>query len=430
MGDFKAFYCAGNVVLHGHDPYAAGPLGACEALKTYSWMASGTQGATLPAPLPGYEIAFFVPFALLSYSQAVLVWSIISLAALVFSIILFARCGVGPWPVILVAFSLMVAGISIAVGELPPLALAGLAIAAAGVQSKRVWMAVIGLTLTMAEPQIGLLVGVALAALSRRYLWSVAGTFVALVIISLLTLGFSENVEYAVTVLPAHILAELPSVLQYGGSWVVQRLGAPDTIAVLVGRITYGIAIVGTFLFARTARARENPVLPVLAAAVFAVVSGPFVHLDHIALAIPAALWLTSVANPLRNWQIAAAVALTIPPLYIFAHPLLYIFVPLITVWIIIGFGGSSIVAIRGALVSSLVILAIGFVVVHTGTGNVVVSSAQHQSTLAQDSWGTWVRHRFVMLSWSIFLVKAPTWFGMLMTAGTAICGRLCARVS
>jgi hypothetical protein len=282
----------------------------------------------------------------------------------------------------------------------------------------------------MVEPQIGLLVGAALAGLSRRYFWSVAGTFAALALISLLTLGFSENVEYVTAVLPAHILAELPSVLQYGGSWVVQRLGAPETIAILVGRLTYILAIVGTFVFARTAWARENPVLPVLAAGVFAVISGPFVHLDHIALALPAALWLTSVSGPMRNWQITAAVALAIPPLYIFAHPLLYVLVPFMTAWIVLGLGGSSIAAMRGAVVSSLVLLAIGFIVVHTGTGSVILSSAQHQTTLAQDSWRTWVRHRFIMQSWSIFLVKAPTWFGMITTAVTAVRGCLCSRVS
>ena len=316
-------------------------------------------------------------------------------------------------------------GISLATGELPQLALAGLALIVAGVVGRRDWFVILGLALTMMEPQVGLVVAIVLVALSWRYLTHVAGTFAVLGLISLATLGIAENIEYAQMVLPAHVAAELPSVFQYGGSWIVQRLGAPDAIALLIGRITYFIVLVGAFFFGRTERARANPVLAVLAAPALAVIGGPFVHLDHIALVIPAALYLARHSEKPEIDRIAAPIALSLPLLFIFAYPVLIVIVPIIAAWIALSCGSSRIAAVRGALVAVLYTVIVEAIVNHTGTGKTVLQDTRHATMLAQDSWGTFVRANFIMLSWTIFLVKLPTWYGMAATAWNALRGKL-----
>ena len=101
LGDFKAFYCAGSVVAHHQDPYVAQPLGTCEATRNLPWMKSHMPTGALPAPLPGYEIALFIPFALLPLPIASAVWFLVSAAALIVGIVLLARAGVASWPTLL-----------------------------------------------------------------------------------------------------------------------------------------------------------------------------------------------------------------------------------------------------------------------------------------------------------------------------------------
>src|SRR5579862_8531069 len=70
LGDFRAFYCAGWVVRSGGNPYMEQPLHRCELATMAPSMARAWRDITIPAPLPPYVIAFFVPFALLTYAQA------------------------------------------------------------------------------------------------------------------------------------------------------------------------------------------------------------------------------------------------------------------------------------------------------------------------------------------------------------------------
>jgi hypothetical protein len=65
LGDFRAFYCAGSVASQHLDPYTVAPLEACEAPLGLRSFFSGTPAAVLPAPLPGYLIAFFAIFSLI-----------------------------------------------------------------------------------------------------------------------------------------------------------------------------------------------------------------------------------------------------------------------------------------------------------------------------------------------------------------------------
>ena len=68
--DFRAFYCAGWTVSHGGNPYRKEPLHTCERVHTdpsYAWFA---RIAALPAPVPAYDLAVFVPLSVWRYRTA------------------------------------------------------------------------------------------------------------------------------------------------------------------------------------------------------------------------------------------------------------------------------------------------------------------------------------------------------------------------
>jgi hypothetical protein len=416
MVDFRAFYCSAKVAIQGADPYATAPLGRCEAAaRTVAWTAF-KPFRVVPAPLPGYAIALFVPFAFLPFPAAAVVWIAVLLLALGGAIALFPRLQVAPWTVIVVALSVMVGAVSIPFGELPPIALLGLALVAFGVVRNRGVLVGLGLALTMTEPQIGLVLAVVLVALSPRRILVVGAVFGLLLAVSLATIGIAANVEYVSAVLPLHVYSELPRVSQFSLSWIAQGVGFSEEAAILVGRIGFAFALVVAFVSGRWARAQGDPLLAIFLAPVLAVAAGPFVHLDHIALAVPASLWLCTRTPRPPWWALVAPVCLALPLLMIFGVPLLILLVPVITFWIVAAVGGTESAALRSSLVAVVFTGVVAFAATKTGMGHVIMQSAPNGGALSSNSWSVFVRQTFVMRAWTIWLVKAPTWLGIALT--------------
>ncbi len=420
MGDFKAFYCAGRVVTQRGDPYAAGPMSRCEALRAPRPLFVTKRSEVLPAPLPGYVIAAFVPLSLLPFPLACALWLAVLLAAVAAAVALFVRLGAGDVWVLWVALSLTLLSVCIPVGELPPIALFGIALCAWAARSRIPWALALGVALTFTEPQIGAAVFVAACALGRRYAIPAIAAAVVLGVLSFAVLGLAGNVEYLRVVLPAHLLSELPSVLQYSLSWVLYRIGATPSIAVLGGRICWIVMLGVAFLYARSAFARSRPEVAFLAAPAFAVVGGPFLHLDHIALAIPAAMWLsTQRPSPVR---VAAAVSLAVPVLYVFSIVRFFAVVPFVSGWIGAATTRETIGGLRVALVAVIVLSIIGAIAVAAGTGSIAVAPlVPLPASLPQASWAAYIGKHLVMNGWSIWLVKAPIWFGVVATAAALV---------
>jgi hypothetical protein len=418
MGDFKAFYCSGAALLHGEDPYATNPMAQCESITAPSPLFVTKNNEVLPAPLPGYAVAAFVPLALLPFPVASLIWLALLCAALGGAISLLSKIGVARPDVLVVSLAIVTVAICFPVGELPPVALFGVALAAWAATERRPWLLGLGIALTFFEPQIGLASLVASIALGRRYAVPAGAAAVALGIVSVTAVGVTGNLEYFRVVLPAHLISELPSVLQYSLSWILYRLGVAPGPALLIGRISW-IAMLGvTYWFARSRFAKTAPHAVFLAAPAFAVVGGPFLHLDHIALAIPAALWLSSVVQGSRWLRIGAVVALSLPVLYVFSITRLLPLVPFVAAWLGGACSGRAIVGLRTALVAVVALALIGSVTVATGTGSMHIPPVQPlPADLPQASWAAYIGKTFVMTAWSIWLVKAPVWLGILATA-------------
>ena len=422
MGDFKAFYCAGRVRLEGQNPYDAAPIAACEQAPAPAPLFVIARGEVLPAPLPGYLVAAFVPFGALPFAFAVALWLVLLFAAFAGAVALLRRLQVGdPWT-LLVAFSIALMGLCVPVGELPPIALFGIALAAFGAMRDRPGLLGCGVAIAMCEPQIGIAVAIACAALSRRFAIAAGVALGGLALLSFATLGIGGNVAYVRDVLPAHVLSELPSVLQYGLSWVLYGLGVPSGPAVTLGRLQWIVMLAVALFVARSPFGRRNPAFAVLAAPAIVVVGGPFLHLDHIALALPAALWLCARRERARAWNLAAAICLALPLLFIFALTTLLAWIPIVAAWLGMAYTRRGIVALRAAAAALVVMVAIALATLKTGLGSETLPQLQGLSaSLAQTPWSAYVRSHLVYTAWTIWLVKAPTWFGVLATAAALL---------
>jgi hypothetical protein len=421
LGDFRAFYCAGNVAAQHLDPYAAAPLEACETPLGLRSLFAGSAARVLPAPLPAYLVALFEIFALMPYSIAAIVWTLLLLAAVSFAIVLFAGTGKLRADVLIAAFSIAVICVCVLPGELVPIALLGIALAAWGVARDHLAAIALGVLLTMVEPQVGLILGLAISVMRLRYALVTLAVFASLAVASLLTLGFEQNVRYVAVVLPEHVRAELPAGFQYSLSWIGLRFGLSDSVALALGHASYVVMTCVAVVVAWLMRERSDRVVAVLAAPALAVCGGPFLHLDHIALAIPAALALVATGNAaLRSVQTAAAICLALPLAYIFANVELLIVLPLIAGSIYFGLGGTPIVSVRVAAAATLYALFFAIIAAHAGMG--VHARAVHQvlaDDLASTPWSAYVRAH-APTSWLAWAVKLTTWFGLVATAVSA----------
>ena len=74
MGDFRAFYCAGAAVAQHANPYLEEPLRSCEQNAGPPAEPAFLRPVALPAPLPPYALALFVPFARLPFPAAALLY--------------------------------------------------------------------------------------------------------------------------------------------------------------------------------------------------------------------------------------------------------------------------------------------------------------------------------------------------------------------
>ncbi len=415
MDDFKAFYCSGRVLLARVVWVGALPMARCEASPAPAPLFVARRGFVLPAPLPGYAIAAFATLAWLPFGTAAALWIVAMFLATAAAVLLLERLGVGERWSILVALGVVLVTISWSVGELPPFALLGIALAATGARDRRPALVGAGVALSMLEPQVGIAVAVAAAGLSLRYAIASGAALAVLAVVSVSALGVVENIAYVREILPAHMLSELPAYFQYGLPWALDRLGVSAGPALLAGRL-FWIAMLGVaFWFSRTALPREKPEAALLAAPVFALAGSPFLHLDHIALAVPGALWL---AWQRPSWlRTAAVVALALPLFQVFLARGTLVLVPIVALWLGTVYGRSlfhGLVTALGAIAVSA-LAAVAFLV--TGFGFSTTPMFGLPSTIAQTPWASFVATHYVLSSWGVWFAKSPIWFGILATA-------------
>lgn len=314
LGDFRAFYCAGTVALSGANPYFTEPLHACELATMAPQTAAAWRAVAIPAPLPGYAIALFAPFTFFSFPVAAAVWIFTLVAAVVATGATLATLTRFSPIVLICALALSLFGTSLMLGQVVPLVVGALCVAALCAERQQWNGAAIAAAVSAIEPHIGVPVCIALALFAPRTRVVLGAAAAILALLSLGAIGPAANLEYLRTVLPAHTFSEIASDEQYSLSVVLQAFGIGYGRAAAIGAASYVVmAAAGVLLARRLASRLQSAAFLVLVPPAIAVFGGAFVHLTQMAVAIPAALLLAGRSRTARPYAVLALVLLAIP---------------------------------------------------------------------------------------------------------------------
>jgi len=300
--DFQAFYCAGKAIAQHANPYLNQPMHDCE-LATSPPFFKLYPNVTVPAPLPPYALALFVPFALLPYLSAKLLWWALLLGTVaLISWLTFKLSGL-PLAVCIAASAVAVAGPSIPQLALAPVPIALLCLAAFFVRRQRWNGAAVCAVLAMIEPHVTLPADVALFLFVPAMRWRLVGGAALLGILSLLATGPPVFIWYFTTLLPAHAASEVNNLGQFSLTTMLYHVGLSKHTAIAVGSIQYAIMVVtGIWLGARLCNRFGDRALLVLTPAAFSVMGGSFIHLSEIAVAVPLACVLAARGKTTLAW--------------------------------------------------------------------------------------------------------------------------------
>jgi alpha-1,2-mannosyltransferase len=421
LGDFRAFYCGGATMLHGANPYNAGPLLHCEEVPQPFGLHTARDRVDLPAPFPGYALALFAIFALLPYPIAAAAWFVLLVACTALACAFTARLTGRPAYAVLMLLAVAFSVAVIPYGELAPIIFAALAGGALALRRGPNAPLIAALAIIALLPHVALPVFLALFIWNRPARMPVAVLCVALAAIDLITGGPQLAVSYFTRVLPNHAASEIGFVTQYSMTWFAQGLGAPDGVALAAGNISYLVMVVlGVWLAGAAARRFADPAFLLVIPAALAVTFGSFIHYSEITLAFPAALLLyVRTRGTAQNFAAAALVLVALPWQSIITQPGLVAPVVAGTIAIVS-------VVLRGSVQSSLrvglgaaLFCALAIVLAwHFGP-----QTAPHAAGTAFDpllAEASWARHISDQTSSSglvWWIPKLPTWIGLVALA-------------
>jgi glycosyl transferase family 87 len=314
-----------------------------------------------------------------------------------------------PW-IALVAAMLFPAAMSVSLGQLAPVAIALLTVAALLLYYERpVWAGAIT-ALALVEPHVALPSCVAMLIAVPRARSPIFAVGFCLVAISML-FGLQRNVEYVLHVLPSHALSDVPDVGQYSVTVVAHVLGLSDSGASHAGTVWYAVvATLGVAMACRAAKRFAFPPLVVALPVAFAVFGGPYVHWQQVAGAIPAALLLASRHRRPSPLLTAAVVGLAIPWLYAVGWGFLIpgaVAVLGLIVWQLCKPHPAAMALTIASVSAALLLLNHALA---NGAPAQPFSVAVHPNAWADASWGAYVRARIPIGSGLFFWLHVPTW--------------------
>lgn len=396
---------------------------ACERAGVPPIFYRPPAGVALPAPLPGYALAVFVPLSPLPYVASTLVWfALTAVAAAICVLLLSATLRA---PVLLCAWALLLPALALWLpyGELSPIAIAGALLAAWALQRERFALAAAGLAVSAILPQLalGLWIGCAVLVPRMRRPLLVAGG--ALCAVWAAT-GASLGIEYMRDVLPLHALAELPRLSQYSVSWIAHALGATPHAALAAGTLWWCIVTLGLSIPAGRALARKwnDQTFVVFAPLAAAAMGGSFVHAGELIAAVPLALALGLRTRGATRVLGCAALVTLILPWYVFRFEFAAIPVAILVAGVVAAlFSRQAVWGMRAAL---LVALAIGSITLVARHDVAFRERATIPQELVQDriaasaSWGRYVWNAESNVSLSALLAKVPVWAALLLLIG------------
>lgn len=307
--DFEAFYCGGAARDAGRDPNLTADYLDCGGRR--AGHAPVRERLDTPAPLPGYDIALFALVARLPYTLAAYLWLALSAVAVFGGAILLARASTLP-PLLAAAAFVVLGATGLYWGQLAAIALGALCVAAYAVETGRMRLASAALIVAAIEPHVGLPAILGAAIFLPRTRLPLGIGLVVLFGASLAGLSVHENIEYFAKTTPLQIAAEVPMNNQYSLTWLAYAFGAPAAVAIKLGSLSYAVAIVAGLWLARpVSRAIGSGAAYVLVPVACAMLGGPYIHSNQLALALLAALLIagrSQAPEPLL-WCSAALLA-------------------------------------------------------------------------------------------------------------------------
>jgi hypothetical protein len=311
FGDLRAFYCAARVARAGGDPYRAEPLGACER----GLVGMRATNFVVPAPLPGYAIALFEPLARLPFSAVAALWCAL-LGATLFGLAA-ALAALTRWAYVYVLAACLPLAFMVPVdqGQVVPLAVLCVAVAALLMVRGRDVPAALLAALSTVEPHLGLPVCAALFIARPRSRPALLIAALAAAGLAVLAVGPAGVAEYAARVLPEHIAAEAGFDDQFSLTYLLRWLHVPVGTAIAAGQTSYWLlaaAGIAVALCLRRISGDERWLLFVPLAC--SVAGGPYVHEEHLLAAVPLAILVAATASTRMRVLAGTALVLTAWP--------------------------------------------------------------------------------------------------------------------
>lgn len=304
--DFQAFYCGAQALAAHANPYLNQPIHDCERAGSPSFFAM-YPNVTVPAPLPPYALAAFIPLALLPYALAKALWFAILLACTALTVVLTSRLAQIPRALALAATGMAILGPTVLQLALAPVPIALLVLTAFFASQKRWNATAVCMTAAMIEPHVALPAALALFLWIPQMRARLAAGAAVLGLGSLLLTGPQTLLWYFSVLLPGHAGSELNNIGQFSLTTLLYHAGVSGALALRIGTIQYALMLVFGIWIGRVLYERfGNPAYVVLAAAACSVVGGSFIHLSEIAIAIPLICMLAQkLKTPALWWALA-----------------------------------------------------------------------------------------------------------------------------
>lgn len=414
--DFVAFYCAGEAVSQGADPYREMPLNACEhAITSGGLYATRTS---VPAPLPPYALAAYAVLSRLPFDPAYFVFTVLSIAALGIGCRVLGRL-TDATLMLLLAATASTALDNVRKGQ--PVPLVFLAIVAAGwaVARGRDRIGAVFAAATMIEPHIGIPLCAALFVWRAKTRLVLIATGVVLIALSIAVVPLHVAASYVADVLPLHAASEAAWITQLSLVSPLVLFGVPLRTALELAMIQYvACACVGVYFANRVAKNTGATEGIVFVPPIFAMLGGPYIHGNLLLLAIPGALFMACRTRSTAAFTTLAAVAINWLSV---SEPVQCVVAVIASATIVFSYRPQLLQAIGAAVV--------------VGAVGMIHASLEGAPRRASDPIPV-VANAYAERSWAQFvlevnppraaqvvalIMKLPTWAGLLALSGLAM---------
>jgi hypothetical protein len=413
MGDFRAFYCAGGAIAQHANPYLEEPLHRCERVAGPPAVPSFLRGVTLPAPLPPFALALFVPFSRLPFGIAAALYGTLLLAAMALAIALYARVTGASSIVLNLAFAAITATVTLYVGQPLPLVMLALAGAALLVRRERWWAASLCAAAACIEPHVAAAAIIALLVGLPRTRIPLAVCGLGLVMTSVAVVGLPVTLAYVRDVIPAHALANAYE-WQFSLTSILTSAGVAAPLAIRSGELMFaGMVALGVAVAYRLWRATGDGAVLVFVPPAFAVFGGVHVHFQQLAIAFPAFLYVCA-RYPQARALAATGLALAMIPWNVTSSTVLAGVSPLL----VGAFSGITLGRRRGVVLAGVAAgIGVSLLVLATlGLGPPIVHFVAHTyppDALAEAGWGDFSRATMMRPSFLMQWLRVPTLIGL-----------------